>query len=78
MAELRLIDWAHGKSKGSFWDGLIKIISQADEQNMCRLGEGFPEEVKTFKRYREEQGYWEDVMRRYETNFSEDNNDKAA
>ena len=70
FAELKLIDWVKGKS-GSFWGGFFDLLSCADEANLVRMGEGFPEEVRVFQRYRNERGYWDELQVRYQRSMEE-------
>lgn len=65
-AELKLIDWCVGRS-GSFVESLFNCMSKCDEANLCRMGEGFPEEVKVFKRFRYEKDYWKNLLTQYNT-----------
>ena len=64
MAELRLCDWQHHRS-GSFFKTLFDAISLADNDNLDNLAAGFPEEIKAFRRYRKEQGYWPKLKAEY-------------
>ena len=69
-AEHRLIDWQKGKS-GHFITALFECFCTADDENLSRLAEGFPEEVKVFRRYRHEPGYYKSIMSRYEQHIGE-------
>jgi hypothetical protein len=64
-AERRLCDWQYERS-GSFFTKLFDAMSKADNTNLNRLGEGFPDEVEAFKRYRDERGWWQGMEKRWE------------
>ena len=71
FAELRLMDWQRGCA-GHFVNALFECMGTADDANLCRLAEGFPEEVKVFRRYRYEPGYYENLRLRCELPLSGD------
>jgi len=63
-AEIRLIDWQVGRA-GSFTESLFDCMSKCDEANLFRLGEGFPEEVRIYRKYRYEKDYWKNLLTQY-------------
>lgn len=64
--EINLIHWQRRVS-GSFTTKLFEAMCSADETNLRKLGEGFPEEAKAYKRYRDESGYWDAIQKEYRT-----------
>ena len=64
-AERRLCDWQYQRS-GSFFTKLFDAMTKADNINLGRLGEGFPEEVAAFRRFRDEKDYWSGIETRWE------------
>jgi hypothetical protein len=71
FAELRLMDWQRGRA-GSFVNALFECMCTADEANLTRMGEGFPEEVRVFKKFRHQPGYYESLRLRCELPLSGD------
>lgn len=61
--ERHLVDWQFGFG-GDFNNALFQAISLADTGNKYRLGIGFPDEVEAFRRYSQENGYWESLRKR--------------
>lgn len=64
-AEETLYFWQMGSS-GSFTTNLFKSIACADTVNLSRLAMGFPAEVQVYKRYANEDGYWQNIRDRME------------
>lgn len=50
---------------GSFMMALFDAIQKADSVNQAKLSLGFPEEVRVAQRFRSEEGYFEDLQRRF-------------
>ena len=50
---------------GSFTMALFDAIQRADSVNQAKLSLGFPEEVRVSQRFRSEEGYFEDLERRF-------------
>lgn len=50
---------------GSFTMSLFDAIQKADSVNQAKLSLGFPEEVRVAQRFRSEEGYFEDLQRRF-------------
>lgn len=65
IAELRLLDWQRGRA-GPFVNSLFECMCTADEKNLEKLAEGFPEEIRVFKKYRHQPGYFDGLKRRCE------------
>lgn len=65
QAEVRLYYWQRGTG-GSFFAALFELIAKADTDNKHLLAKAFPGEVKVFRRYQEERGYWEYLQKRIE------------
>ena len=63
--ERRLCDYFSGKGVG-FFKSLFDAIFKADDFNTGRLERAFHEEVGAVRRYKIEDGYWEDLMNEYE------------
>lgn len=59
--EEELIQWQY-KELGGFKAALWLAIARADTGNLARLAVGFPQEVAAYARFRDEPGYWEDVL----------------
>lgn len=62
-AELDLYYWMHDQL-GSFSTYLFKAISSADTRNLSKISLGFPEEVQVYKRFANEEGYWDNLQKR--------------
>jgi hypothetical protein len=62
-AEKELYYWQYDRT-GSFGIHLFNALSVADGKNLSRLAMSFPEEVKAVKRYKNEPGYWENLVQR--------------
>lgn len=50
---------------GSFYNGLFQTAMAADNTNFEKLAKGYPEEMEALERYKNEDGYWEDLQRRF-------------
>ena len=61
--ERMLYEWQYG-FLNSFHKELFNIISKADSKNTALLKKAYPEIVTVIKRFKEENGYWEDVKYR--------------
>jgi len=57
-AEYHLYDWQH-KRAGGFITTLFNAMMQADETNLNKLAQGFPEHVQAYKYFARRPGYWE-------------------
>lgn len=64
-----MLDWDSGRA-GSFFSSLFECMSHADASNLARLGEGFPEEVEVFKKYRYQTGYFNELSAKYKSLIS--------
>ncbi len=65
--ELIAIKWQY-KVYGDFFTALFNAIIRADEGNLFRLGGGYPNEVRAYKRWTREEGWAqsiEDKLRRW-------------
>lgn len=67
-ADEELYIWQYGGD--SFMSRLFKTMSKADTVNLNKLAKGFPEEVRAYRRYISEDGYWNMVKRKF-GNFQE-------
>jgi hypothetical protein len=65
QAELEFMFFMKGTS-GSFMTNLFKTIMSADIQNQTKLSLGFPNEVEVVRRYKNEDGYWQQLQTRFE------------
>jgi len=54
------------KMNGSFYTAFFTAALNADEINLTRLEMGFPLEIKAVRRYKTENGYWENLQSRYD------------
>jgi hypothetical protein len=61
QAELDFMFFMRGTS-GSFMTNLFKTIMSADIQNQFKLSLGFPNEVEVVRRYKNEDGYWQQLQ----------------
>lgn len=55
---------------GSFMTSLINTIFKGDMINQAKLAKGFPELVEVCQRYSNEKGYCEDLVNRWNQEFS--------
>ncbi len=55
--------WQFGYT-GDFGQNLMRLIGMADEENQEKLEEGFPVEVRAWRRFARETGWWLDVQRK--------------
>lgn len=62
--EKHLCEYEYGIS-GGFMTLLFKAMSSADFENRAKLALGYPEEVEALTRFKNEDGYWEDLQERY-------------
>jgi len=63
QAELEFMFFMKGTS-GSFMTNLFKTIMSADLENMRKLSLGFPNEVEVVRRYKNEDGYWQQLEKK--------------
>ena len=63
QAELEFMFFMKGTS-GSFMTNLFKVIMSADIQNQMKLSLGFPNEVEVGRKYRNEEGYWQQLQKK--------------
>lgn len=66
IGERRLYEWQKGRS-GSFFTSLFRTIALADPENTKRLEKGFPLEVRAYRKYISEPGYWEKLQQEYDS-----------
>jgi len=60
--ELEFMFFMKGTS-GSFKTNLFKTIMSADNTNQKKLSLGFPDEVEVVRRYQQEDGYWQELLK---------------
>lgn len=58
---------------GSFMERLISTIQAADIINQSKLSMGFPELVGVVRKFQSEEGYWEDLVERFNEQFPNSN-----
>lgn len=58
-----IYDWQYHMS-GGFFGALADLLSRADDRNLSKLSEGFPDEVDAYIRYSREAGWWESVKQK--------------
>jgi hypothetical protein len=63
QAELEFMFFMKGTS-GSFMTNLFKTIMSADIQNQFKLSLGFPNEVEVVRKYKNEDGYWQQLQKK--------------
>ena len=63
QAELEFMFFMRGTS-GSFMTNLFKTIMSADITNQKKLSLGFPNEVEVVRRYKNEDGYWQKLLKK--------------
>jgi hypothetical protein len=63
QAELEFMFFMRGTS-GSFMTNLFNTIMSADIQNQFKLSLGFPNEVEVVRRYKNEDGYWQNLQKK--------------
>lgn len=56
-----LVKWQFNEH-GGFFSSLWKCISTADMGNLEKLEKAYPEEVRAYRRYSTEGGYWEHIL----------------
>jgi hypothetical protein len=54
---------------GSFMASLINTIFKADMVNRSKIAKGFPEIVDVVNRFNNENGYWEDLIERWNIKY---------
>ena len=59
--EAAVVEWQCGYC-GDFRTALWDAISRADENNLLRLELGFPVEVRGYKKFTRELGWWQSVV----------------
>lgn len=64
QAELEFMFFMRGTS-GSFMTNLFKTIMSADISNQMKLSLGFPNEVEVVRKYRNEDGYWQNLQKKF-------------
>lgn len=70
FSEMRLLDWYNGKSS-QFVSSLFNTMVAAKPPDFERLRKGFPEECEVFEKYKNQEGYLDDIIKRYEANISD-------
>ena len=65
QTELEFMFFMKGTS-GSFMTNLFKTIMSADITNQIKLSLGFPNEVEVVRRYKNEDGYWQELLKKFE------------
>jgi len=50
---------------GSFYTSFFRAAMVADTINSHKLYEGFPEEIEAVRKFKNEDGYWEELQERY-------------
>ena len=58
-----VVKWQY-QMLGDFKTALVRAITKADTYNMLLLALGFPVEVKAYKRFTQEEGWWEMVAKK--------------
>ena len=63
QTELEFVYFMRGTS-GSFRANLFNTIFSSDIENLKKLSLGFPNEVEVVNRYRNEEGYWQKLLKK--------------
>ena len=66
--ERHLAEFQFGMT-GHFFTALFVAMVNADETNLNRLSLAFPDEVNAYRRYRNENGYWQRVEAEWRAGF---------
>jgi hypothetical protein len=61
QGEKFIYDWQEGKS-GGFMTALAELMSRADNLNLDKLAEGYPDEVEGFRSYNRIRGWWKFIQ----------------
>jgi len=64
IGEIELLHWQYNGSMGSFKAALWKCIEAADNNNLAKLKQGFPEQVDAYVAFISQPGYWPEVLTR--------------
>jgi hypothetical protein len=64
-AELQLCRWQFRRFMDTFSHKLFELIAKADEANLRRIGEGFPDETAAYRRFGNETDYWKQLEQEY-------------
>lgn len=62
-SERFIIEWQFNRL-GSFYAGLAELMIHADPDNLEKLGQGFPEEAKAMRLFKNDCGWWMNVCRK--------------
>jgi len=63
--EIKFCEYQRGMT-GSFFTKLFEAMTVSDGENLEKLKKAFPEEVASYIRYRDEDGYWPWLKKTYE------------
>lgn len=62
--EKLLCEWQL-RMTGGFFTKLFELMTVADDQNFARLSAGFPLEAQALWRFKNEDGYWPQLLAEY-------------
>ena len=58
-----IVEWQYRLS-GSFRRTLAEAISRADISNLAKLEQGFPDEVRAYRKFSGVSGWWDEVRKK--------------
>lgn len=61
--ELAVFKWQYSLN-GDFYTALWEAIKKADDDNLDRIGYGFPIEIQGLRKYRQIESWWIEVERK--------------
>ena len=61
--EAWIVKWQY-RLLGDFHSALFDAICRADEKNLAKIGQGFPDEVSGYKKYAFQSGWWKEVQKK--------------
>lgn len=70
-ARRRLWEWSHARGS-HFVMHLFDLAANCDPMNLSLLAMGFPEEINVFKKYRFEEGYFNELDGEFAVRHEED------
>lgn len=62
-SESFIVEWQY-RMLGDFKSALVQAIAKADHINTHKLSLGFPDEVEGYRRYTQEDGWWQEVQKK--------------
>ena len=69
--EIAVYNWQFGL-QGDFFTALWNAIIKADAQNLAQLSLAFPNEVSGYQKYTRQNGWWEQVVKKWDARHEVD------